>query len=346
MKMKRASRQSIKVKKQSIKQMTAVGTKTVTDRLEGGEELVNAGMIAYFASKPVTEATKKSVTHAKRSIQERKKKQIQHKEKRVAKEKNEQKQSSEKTSSGTDKKNSDKGKTRDDKKSNRKTGIRRLMNKAQMVILMKPNVGKEEENKASRWEMLLVQKIAVPLLAFFALGMLMCALVFIPVLTIVAIIYNSPYAIFFPPLEEGHTVQSITSAYVAEFQQEVNELVNIHEGYDAGRIVYVDDEDTDETPSNFYDILAVYMVKHGMGETATIVNETSKEWIGAVVDDMCDYSVSSTTENVQDESGNETMQSVLLVNVILLDYQDMIPIYGFDEKQVKLLEGVKKLIEE
>ena len=338
MSIKQASNQSIKVKRQSIKQMTTVGAKTIADQMEGGEELINAGMLAYLTSKPVTEVTRKSVIHTRRSIQERNDKRLKRKEKRVSKEQNDRKQSSENSTSEKGKKKSEQGKTRDEKKSNRKTGIRRLINKAQMVLLMKPDIGRDEENRASRWETLLVQKIAVPLLAFFALGMLMCALVAIPVLALVAVIYNSPFAIFFPPLESGDTVQSVTSAYVAEFYQEVNELANIHEGYDAGRIVYVDYEGTNESPSNYYDILAVYMVKHGVGDTAIILNDTSREWISMVVDDMCDYTTSSGTEIVQNEDGTEHAQSVLYVNVILYDYRDMIAFYGFNDVETQLLE--------
>ena len=35
-------------------------------------------------------------------------------------------------------------------------------------------------------------------------------------------------------------------------------------------------EGMEETPSNYYDIMAVYMVKHGVGDTATVMNDTSK----------------------------------------------------------------------
>ena len=31
--------------------------------------------------------------------------------------------------------------------------------------------------------------------------------------------------------------------------------------------------------SNYYDIMAVYMVKHCVGDTATVMNDTSKGWL-------------------------------------------------------------------
>lgn len=164
------------------------------------------------------------------------------------------------------------------------------------------------------------------------------ALIVLPVMLVIALIYNSPFAIFFPPLESGDTVQSVTSAYVAEFNREVIELVNTHEGYDMGRIVYVNYEGTNASPSNYYDILSVYMVKHGIGDSATLINDTTKGWIETVVDDMCDYTTSSGTETSLDAEGNEVSQSVLYVNVTLKDYTDMISVYGFGSNEVDLLE--------
>lgn len=49
----------------------------------------------------------------------------------------------------------------------------------------------------------------------------------------------------------------------------------------------------EENPSNYYDIMAVYMVKHGVGDTATVMNDTSKGWLQAVVNDMCSYTTST-----------------------------------------------------
>ena len=84
-------------------------------------------------------------------------------------------------------------------------------------------------------------------------------------------------------------MQTVTSAYVQEFNRDVNTKVNEHTGYDLGELVYVDYEGMEENPSNYYDIMAVYMVKHGVGDTATVMNDTSKGWLQAVVNDMCSY---------------------------------------------------------
>lgn len=182
-----------------------------------------------------------------------------------------------------------------------------------------------------------VAKLVLPLL----LGLvLLVSVVAIPVVAVVGTIYNSPFAIFLPPLEDGDTVTTVASSYVAEFNREVNELASNHTGYDAGKIVYVGYEG-EGNPSNYYDILAVYMVKHGVGDTATIMNDTSKAWLQTIVDDMCTYTTSSgteteTTEN-EDGSTTTTTTSYLYVNVTLKSCYTMASEYGFTQEQMDLL---------
>ncbi len=52
---------------------------------------------------------------------------------------------------------------------------------------------------------------------------LVVAMIAVPVIAVIAILYNSPFALFLPPLESGDTVQTVTSAYVQEFNRDVNE---------------------------------------------------------------------------------------------------------------------------
>ena len=173
---------------------------------------------------------------------------------------------------------------------------------------------------------------------------LVVAMIAVPVIAVIAILYNSPFALFLPPLESGDTVQTVTSAYVQEFNRDVNTKVNEHTGYDLGELVYVDYEGMEENPSNYYDIMAVYMVKHGVGDTATVMNDISKGWLQAVVNDMCSYTTSTGTKDVEetDADGNVTTvtKSVLYVNVTLKSYRDMISVYGFNSDQVEMLEQI------
>lgn len=146
------------------------------------------------------------------------------------------------------------------------------------------------------------------------------------VFPIIAVLYNSPFAIFLPPLESGDTIQTVTTQYVAEFNQEIQTLVDEHKDADEGRKVYVDYEGMNSEPSNYYDIMCVYMVKYGYENTATKMNETNKQNLKAVFGDMCKY----TTEKV-------TEKKYLEVRITLKSYTEMSVEYQFDEERKETL---------
>ena len=76
-------------------------------------------------------------------------------------------------------------------------------------------------------------KAAAPVVGLVLLLLvLVVAMIAVPVIAAIAILYNSPFALFLPPLESGDTVQTVTSAYVQEFNRDVNTKVNEHTGYD------------------------------------------------------------------------------------------------------------------
>jgi cell wall-associated NlpC family hydrolase len=170
------------------------------------------------------------------------------------------------------------------------------------------------------------------LLALFAV----VALIALPVIAVVAVIYNSPFAVFFPSISSGETIQEVLSAYVSEFNDAVNEELADHAGYGASEKIYVDFEGSG-TPDNFCDILMVYMVKHGDGDTATDMTDKAKQNLKAIFDDMCSYTVSSRMDTVTDEGGNATTTTVKEVNVELKSCYDMVSIYGFNEKEQEML---------
>ena len=230
---------------------------------------------------------------------------------------------------------------KDEKMTNRSRKIKFFLDKMKAQENQTDSVAKLVKDlivrKAITWV-----KAAAPIIGLVLLLLvLVVAMIAVPVIAVIAILYNSPFALFLPPLESGDTVQSVTSAYVQEFNEEVKEKADEHVDCDIGEIVYVDYEGMDENPSNYYDIMAVYMVKHGVGDTATVMNDTSKGWLKDVVDDMCSYSTSTGTKEVQetDESGNVTTvtKTVLSVNVTLKYYRDMISIYSFDSNQTELI---------
>ena len=152
------------------------------------------------------------------------------------------------------------------------------------------------------------------------------------VFAIIAVLYNSPFAIFLPPLESGDTIQTVTTQYVSEFNQEIQTLVDEHKDADEGRKVYVDYEGMNSEPSNYYDIMCVYMVKYGYENTATKMNETNKQNLKAVFDDMCRY----TTENVTEKKGKKK-KKYLEVRITLKSYTEMSVEYQFDEERQETL---------
>ncbi len=183
----------------------------------------------------------------------------------------------------------------------------------------------------------IVRYVGMFLLALFAV----VALIALPVIAIIAVIYNSPFAVFFPSISSGETIQEVLSAYVSEFNDEVNEELDNHAGYDTSEKIYVNYEGSG-TPDNFCDILMVYMVKHGDGDTATDMTDKAKQNLKAVFDDMCSYTISSRTDTETDEEGNTTTTTVKEVNVELKTCYDMVSVYGFNaEKQEMLAELMK-----
>ena len=165
---------------------------------------------------------------------------------------------------------------KDEKMTNRSRKIKFFLDKMKAQENQTDSVAKLVKDlivrKAITWV-----KAAAPIIGLVLLLLvLVVAMIAVPVIAAIAILYNSPFALFLPPLESGDTVQTVTSAYVQEFNRDVNTKVNEHTGYDLGELVYVDYEGMEENPSNYYDIMAVYMGKQGVGDTATVMNDTSE----------------------------------------------------------------------
>lgn len=231
---------------------------------------------------------------------------------------------------------------KDTQMANRNRKLAFFLDKMKAQENQQDSIVKLVKDLITRRALLWIKTVAPVIGLVLLLLVLVVAMITIPVIAIVAVIYNSPFALFLPPLEAGDSVQSVASGYVAEFNRDVNTLANEHIGYDIGQIVYVDYEGMDATPSNYYDILAVYMVKYGVGDTASIMNATSKEWLKSVVDDMCSYTASTGSETVtvtnEDGTFSTTTTTYLYVNVTLKSYRDMIYEYGFDRNEVEMLE--------
>lgn len=172
-------------------------------------------------------------------------------------------------------------------------------------------------------------------ICLYALGMLL--LVAIPLLLVVAILYNSPFAMFLPTASNEETLMTVTKAYISEFNQEINELAQNPSDCESGRIVYNNYEGDSIAPRNYYDIMFVYMVRYGVGNMASIMNDTSKKNLRQVFEEMCTYKTKVKTEKLE-EDGKESTQNVLTIKVTLKTYRDMIEDYKFTEGEINLLE--------
>ena len=354
----RESKTSIKTKNTNLhiaRRTGALVAGDVTEQVEGGQEVSQAAYLAYEVSRPVTGTAsrgaslfrKKAVAEAKKHIKkvEAGKKLAKKTVKKAAS--NTAKTAVRETAKETAKittKVATKTTAKDAKMANRSRKIKFFLDKMKAQENQTDSVAKLVKDLIVRKAVLWVKAAAPVIGLVLLLLVLLVAVVAVPVIAAIAILYNSPFALFLPPLESGDTVQTVTSAYVQEFNRDVNTQVNEHTGYDLGELVYVDYEGMDENPSNYYDIMAVYMVKYGVGDTATVMNDKSKGWLQAVVNDMCSYTTSNGTKDVEetDADGNVTTvtKSVLYVNVTLKSYRDMISVYGFNSDQVEMLEQI------
>ena len=354
----RESKTSIKTKNTNLHiagRPGALAAGAVTEQVEGGQEVSQAAYLAYEVSRPVTGTAsrgaslfrKKAVAEVKKRIKkvEAGKKLAKKTVKKAASNtaKTAVKETAKETAKTTAKVTT-KTTAKDAKMANRSRKIKFFLDKMKAQENQTDSVAKLVKDLIVRKAVLWVKAAAPVIGLVLLLLVLLVAVVAVPVIAAIAILYNSPFALFLPPLESGDTVQTVTSAYVQEFNRDVNTQVNEHTGYDLGELVYVDYEGMDENPSNYYDIMAVYMVKYGVGDTATVMNDKSKGWLQAVGNDMCSYTTSNGTKDVEetDADGNVTTvtKSVLYVNVTLKSYRDMISVYGFNSDQVEMLEQI------
>lgn len=176
---------------------------------------------------------------------------------------------------------------------------------------------------------------------FLAGAFLMAAFMAVPVISVLAVIYNSPLAVLFPSISSAETTQEVLSTYVAEFNGDIEDEMGKADGYDKVKKLYVG-YGGDGVPDNFCDILAVYMVRHGIGDTATDMTDKAKRNLKKVFGDMCSYSTSCKTETGTDENGNEVDYKVKYVNITLKTCSDMAAVYGFNTEEQELLAELMK----
>ncbi|WP_091235738.1 C40 family peptidase [Anaerobium acetethylicum] len=338
-----------KSKKECIKLAGAIGAKTFTDQMEGGEDVQKAAGIAYGTAGILAgTASRGTGLFQKNGLSERK-----GKLKKVEAEK--------KIAGSHDRKaviqparpvvrkavkEPVKTETRVGSKTtgtfvamDRSRKLKFFLDKMRAEENQNDNFGKFVKDRITGKVMVLGKGAAISVLGGLMALLLLSAVAAIPVAAVIAVVYNSPFAAFLPPLDEGDTVMSAAKRYEADFNQDVIKLATEHAGYDSGKVIYVDYEGT-AAPSNCYDVLAVYMVKYGIGDMAADMNELSELRLKAVFDDMCSYTTSAAMETVENEDGTMTTKTALHVNISLKTYQDMVSVYGFSGYEIEMLEEI------
>ena len=361
-------RKVIKDKKKVLRQGTdmavRMGIKTTLEQMEGSEEVENALVTAAVVTTPIRKTASKTTKtvreKAKRNrVKEQSEKNVRekqksedrkihsqtHKEDSYAKEKQIRKRenSVKKDTTGGNKVKSGKSNGSSDRGNHSASKSRKVaifvekLRKTGMTTSLNSENQKSAVSDIMKTVMIKIGAVLLPIvLLLFSIVAIATALVAV----VIAVIYNSPFSIFFPPLENGDTVMTVTSQYIAEFNRDINTLVTEHKDCDIGKIVYVDYEGTASAPSNYYDVMSVYMVKYGVGNTATVMNDTAKANLKTVFDDMCSYTTSTGEEKIKNESGKKEKKKVLYVNVTLKTYHQMETEYVMSDDEISMLNSL------
>lgn len=182
--------------------------------------------------------------------------------------------------------------------------------RGRMIATFIANMRANEEEKVSlstaakqtvkRELAILVKKIMAAVLPGFLGIFSVIALCGIVVVTVLAVIYNSPFAIFFPLPDSGtEDPRTVLVGYYQEFNEKVFDLEE-----DGETVVYQNSEDG-VAVSNFNDTLMVYMLIYGDGKAGYVMDEEGKKNLKKIFDEMnyIDSASSAVEMDVGDSLG-------------------------------------------
>ena len=184
------------------------------------------------------------------------------------------------------------------------------LKRGRMIASFIANMRSGEEGKVSfaqaakqtvkRELAILIKKIIATVIPGFLGLFSVIALCGIAVVAVLAIIYNSPFAIFFPLPDSGtEDPRTVLVSYYQEFNEKVFDLEENGE-----TVVYQNSEDG-VAISNFNDTLMVYMLLYGDGKAGYVMDEEGKKNLKKVFDEMnyIDSANSSVEMDVGDSLG-------------------------------------------
>ena len=168
------------------------------------------------------------------------------------------------------------------------------------------------------------------------------------VTVIITLLFNSPFSILLPKLSEEPGAVEVLAEYTEEFREKVQEELADPGSGDETELIY-EDYEGDGEPDNMADILMVYMVKHGFGDTATVMTEKNRRALKDTFDEMTSMSTSYRREVVEqsyeeeDFYGNVTIRTeeveikIKEVRITLLTSEDIIRTGIFTEEETEIL---------
>lgn len=314
----KTSNSSIQIKKQ---QLHVLGRKAAKE-MDGGEEIADSIDVALAFSYPLVSAASKWVKllRNKKHQKDKQRKEDKSKDNRKrgaysrsdsdtinAKEVERRKAAIKTKNSNLKKKD---GKAGGNKREDLSYKSGRGSAKSRMITAFITNMWADEEEKASlstaakqtvkRELAILIKKIMATVLPGFLGLFSVVALCGVAVVAVLAIIYNSPFAIFFPLPDSGtEDVRTVLVGYYQEFNEKIFELEESGEN-----VVYKNSEDGVPV-SNFNDTLMVYMLLYGDGKAAYVMDEDGKKNLKKVFDEMnrIDAASSAVEMDVGDSLG-------------------------------------------
>lgn len=344
-----------------LKAAGVTGTKKALSNMEGGDEVFEAGMLMEAAARPVRGVADLKRNHHRKNVIRRKQgiKQVRFRSKIQRKEagsdfvgsrrtfRTEQKAAAIKRAgnrgyAGKQSKAGEGNRQLDQraiKGHSRERMMKRYISESRSLVKKQEQMVKAAKKTVRVQAEMMIKKLVQYLGGSFLGSAALIAIAVVPILAIIAMIYNSPFAVLFPSISSTETIQTVLSEYVTEFNQIVDTELNDVSGYDWSEKIYVNYEGTGE-PDNYYDILAVYMVKYGIGDTATDMTDVARANLKTVFDDMRSYDVTSRTEPGSDDDDED--YEIKCVNITMKNYLDMVSEYGFNEKQKEILLELMK----
>lgn len=182
--------------------------------------------------------------------------------------------------------------------------------RGRMIATFIANMRANEEEKVSlsiatkqtvkRELAILIKKIVAAVLPGLLGLFSVIALCGIVVVTVLAVIYNSPFAIFLPLPDSGtEDPRTVLVGYYQEFNEKVFDLEESGE-----TVVYQNSEDG-VAVSNFNDTLMVYMLIYGDGKAGYVMDDDGKKNLKKIFDEMnyIDSASSAVKMDVGDSLG-------------------------------------------